>query len=145
MLLDTEIRLIDFGLATFQNEYHSPIVSTRCYRAPEIILGLGWSFPCDIWSVGCILVELLTGYALFDTRDDLEHLAMMEAVVGSRIDSHLVQTVKKMSRRNSGNSVSKYAHAPQPVYFVFTFVLTRLDFSKTASLTIPIQTRHQSL
>ena len=29
--------------------------------APEVILGLGWSFPCDIWSVGCILVELLTG------------------------------------------------------------------------------------
>ncbi|KJK84822.1 hypothetical protein H633G_11383 [Metarhizium anisopliae BRIP 53284] len=108
VLLDTEIRLIDFGLATFQNEYHSPIVSTRCYRAPEIILGLGWSFPCDIWSVGCILVELLTGYALFDTRDDLEHLAMMEAVVGSRINSHLIQTVKKMSRRNSGNSVSKF-------------------------------------
>ena len=41
-------------------------------RAPEIILGLGWSFPCDIWSLGCILVELLTGglcsmlcYAIF--------------------------------------------------------------------------------
>ncbi len=31
------------------------------FRAPEVILGLGWSFPCDIWSVGCILVELLSG------------------------------------------------------------------------------------
>ena len=30
-------------------------------RAPEVILGLGWTFPCDIWSVGCILVELATG------------------------------------------------------------------------------------
>ena len=36
-------------------------------RAPEVILGLGWSFPCDIWSVGCILVELATGVLLQDS------------------------------------------------------------------------------
>ncbi|KAF3075198.1 serine/threonine protein kinase, CMGC group [Trichoderma sp. SZMC 28012] len=108
VLLDTEIRLIDFGSATFQDEYHSSVVSTRHYRAPEIILGLGWSFPCDIWSIGCILVEFFTGDALFQTHDNLEHLAMMEAVVGSRIDTHLVQAVNKMSTRSGGNPASKY-------------------------------------
>lgn len=76
------VRLIDFGSATFDEDYHSSIVSTRHYRAPEIILGLGWSKPCDMWSLGCILVELLTGEALFQTHENLEHLAMMEAVVG---------------------------------------------------------------
>ncbi|GJN77187.1 dual specificity protein kinase kns1 [Purpureocillium lilacinum] len=108
VLLDTEIRLIDFGSATFQDEYHSSVVSTRHYRAPEIILGLGWSYPCDIWSIGCILVEFFTGDALFQTHDNLEHLAMMEAVVGRRIDSHLVQAVNKMSTRSGGNPASKY-------------------------------------
>lgn len=108
VLLDTEIRLIDFGSATFQDEYHSSVVSTRHYRAPEIILGLGWSFPCDIWSIGCILVEFYTGDALFQTHDNLEHLAMMEAVVGSRIDSNLVQSVNKMATRNAGNPAAKY-------------------------------------
>ncbi|CAK7215566.1 serine threonine protein kinase CMGC group [Sporothrix bragantina] len=107
VLLDTEIRLIDFGSATFQDEYHSSVVSTRHYRAPEIILGLGWSFPCDIWSIGCILVEFFTGDALFQTHDNLEHLAMMEAVCDGRIDSHLVQQVVK-STRNGGNPASKY-------------------------------------
>lgn len=107
VLLDTEIRLIDFGSATFQDEYHSSVVSTRHYRAPEIILGLGWSFPCDIWSIGCILVEFFTGDALFQTHENLEHLAMMENVVGSRIDSHLVTQVNKMTR-NGGNPASKY-------------------------------------
>lgn len=107
MLLDTEIRLIDFGSATFEDEYHSSVVSTRHYRAPEIILGLGWSFPCDIWSIGCILVEFFTGDALFQTHDNLEHLAMMEAVVGKRIDSHLVQSINKSSGRSNGNSASK--------------------------------------
>jgi dual-specificity kinase len=40
ILQSTEIRLIDFGSATFEQEYHSTVVSTRHYRAPEIILGL---------------------------------------------------------------------------------------------------------
>lgn len=36
----TDIRLIDFGSATFDHEHHSTIVSTRHYRAPEVILGM---------------------------------------------------------------------------------------------------------
>ncbi|KAK4661382.1 serine threonine protein kinase CMGC group [Podospora pseudopauciseta] len=107
VLLDTEIRLIDFGSATFQDEYHSSVVSTRHYRAPEIILGLGWSFPCDIWSIGCILVEFFTGDALFQTHDNLEHLAMMQAVVDANIDTHLVQSVNRQPR-NGTNPASRY-------------------------------------
>ncbi|PWN42491.1 kinase-like protein [Ceraceosorus guamensis] len=82
VLNNSEIRLIDFGSATFNNEYHSQVVSTRHYRAPEIILQMGWSYPCDAWSIGCILVEFYTGDALFQTHDNLEHLAMMEVVLG---------------------------------------------------------------
>jgi dual-specificity kinase len=107
VLLDTEIRLIDFGSATFQDEYHSSVVSTRHYRAPEIILGLGWSYPCDIWSIGCILVEFFTGDALFQTHDNLEHLAMMESVCGGRMDTHLIQQVNALAKRNGGNSAAK--------------------------------------
>jgi dual-specificity kinase len=108
VLLDTEIRLIDFGSATFQDEYHSSVVSTRHYRAPEIILGLGWTFPCDIWSIGCILVEFFTGDALFQTHDNLEHLAMMESVCGTKLDNHLITQVNAMSKRSGGNPASKY-------------------------------------
>ncbi|KAJ3554152.1 hypothetical protein NP233_g12483 [Leucocoprinus birnbaumii] len=86
ILHSTDIRLIDFGSATFESEYHSTVVSTRHYRAPEIILGLGWSFPCDAYSLGCILVEFYTGVALYQTHDNLEHLAMMEMVMGKMPD-----------------------------------------------------------
>ncbi|EJD06631.1 CMGC/CLK protein kinase [Fomitiporia mediterranea MF3/22] len=82
IVTNTDIRLIDFGSATFEDEYHSSVVSTRHYRAPEIILGLGWSYPCDAFSLGCILVEFYTGVAIFQTHDNLEHLAMMQAVMG---------------------------------------------------------------
>ncbi|XP_068669454.1 serine/threonine-protein kinase AFC1-like isoform X2 [Aristolochia californica] len=76
------IKLIDFGSTTFEHQDHSYVVSTRHYRAPEVILGLGWNYPCDLWSAGCILVELCSGEALFQTHENLEHLAMMERVLG---------------------------------------------------------------
>ncbi|XP_060646497.1 serine/threonine-protein kinase Doa isoform X4 [Drosophila nasuta] len=78
----TDVRLIDFGSATFDHEHHSTIVSTRHYRAPEVILELGWSQPCDVWSIGCILFELYLGITLFQTHDNREHLAMMERILG---------------------------------------------------------------
>ena len=68
LLRNPEIRLIDFGSATFDHEHHSTIVSTRHYRAPEVILELGWGAPCDVWSVGCIVFELATGITLFQVN-----------------------------------------------------------------------------
>ncbi|CAG0904631.1 unnamed protein product [Cyprideis torosa] len=76
------VRLIDFGSATFDHEHHSTIVSTRHYRAPEVILELGWSQPCDVWSIACIMFELYLGFTLFQTHHNREHLAMMERILG---------------------------------------------------------------
>ncbi|CAH1158453.1 unnamed protein product [Phyllotreta striolata] len=78
----TDVRLIDFGSATFDHEHHSTIVSTRHYRAPEVILELGWNQSCDVWSIGCILFELYLGITLFQTHDNREHLAMMQRILG---------------------------------------------------------------
>ncbi|KAG1358928.1 serine/threonine-protein kinase AFC2 [Cocos nucifera] len=96
------IKLIDFGSTTNDHHDHSYIVSTRHYRAPEVILGLGWNRPCDIWSVGCILVELCSGEVLFQTHENLEHLAMMERVLGplpqhmlKRADRHAEKYVRR--------------------------------------------------
>uniref|UniRef100_A0A915CZM8 Protein kinase domain-containing protein n=1 Tax=Ditylenchus dipsaci TaxID=166011 RepID=A0A915CZM8_9BILA len=81
---DATVRLIDLGSATFDHEHHSTIVSTRHYRAPEVILELGWSQPCDVWSIGCIMFELyMVCITLFQTHDNREHLAMMERILGA--------------------------------------------------------------
>jgi len=79
---ETETRLIDFGSATFDHEHHSTVVSTRHYRALEVILEFGWDKSCDLWSVGCILFELYSGFTLFQTHENKEHLAMMERILG---------------------------------------------------------------
>jgi dual-specificity kinase len=76
------IRIIDFGSSIWESQPHAKLIQTRHYRAPEVVLGMGWSFPCDLWSVGCILAELLTGHALFQTHDSREHLHIMARVLG---------------------------------------------------------------
>ena len=93
MVKNTEIRLIDFGSATFDYEHHSSIITTRHYRAPEVILGLGWDESCDVWSIGCIIFELFKGDALFQTHKDLEHLAMMKRILGP-FPKHLIKRSK---------------------------------------------------
>lgn len=78
----TRIKVIDFGGATYDDEKKSSVVNTRQYRAPEVILNTGWSMPSDIWSLGCILAELYQGELLFATHDNMEHLALMERIIG---------------------------------------------------------------
>jgi serine/threonine protein kinase len=76
--LPCKIRLCDLGGCCDERHSRSAIVSTRHYRSPEVILGLGWMFSTDMWSMGCIIFELATGRLLYDTHDNLEHLHLME-------------------------------------------------------------------
>ena len=79
---EADIVVIDFGGATYDDERKSSIVNTRQYRAPEVILNLGWSTPSDLWSAGCIVAELGKGELLFATHSNTEHLALIERAVG---------------------------------------------------------------
>mmetsp|Transcript_39076 Transcript_39076/g.103327 ORF Transcript_39076/g.103327 Transcript_39076/m.103327 type:complete len:191 (+) Transcript_39076:618-1190(+) len=82
------IKLIDFGAATWEKDVHATIIQTRHYRAPEVVMGMEWTFPCDMWSVACIVLELYEGKLTFDTHDTAQHLAMMERLCG-RIPEHM--------------------------------------------------------
>ncbi|KAM6994219.1 dual specificity protein kinase CLK2b isoform 1-T1 [Tautogolabrus adspersus] len=98
---DTSVRLVDFGSATFDHEHHSTVISTRHYRAPEVILELGWSHPCDVWSIGCILFEYYEGFTLYQTHDNKEHLAMMESILGP-IPQRMIQRSRKQKYFHRG-------------------------------------------
>ncbi|XP_057651357.1 serine/threonine-protein kinase Doa-like [Diorhabda carinulata] len=78
----SDIKLIDFGSAVTSNQPHPSIIQTRHYRAPEVIMCLGWNEACDVWSIGCMLLELYMGRTLFGMRNNIEHLAMMQKVFG---------------------------------------------------------------
>lgn len=79
----TRIKVIDFGGSVYDENKKSSVVNTRQYRAPEVILGCGWSMPSDLWSCGCILAELYQGDLLFATHDNHEHLALIEKVIST--------------------------------------------------------------
>lgn len=79
---NTDIRLIDFGFVTQDQNVHTEVITTRYYRAPEVILELGWSHPSDVWSAACVIVEIYFGSPLFDTHEDREHLGIMEKTLG---------------------------------------------------------------
>uniref|UniRef100_A0A0E0D5I3 non-specific serine/threonine protein kinase n=1 Tax=Oryza meridionalis TaxID=40149 RepID=A0A0E0D5I3_9ORYZ len=73
------LKLCDFGSAmSAGNNEITPYLVSRFYRAPEIILGLPYDHPLDMWSAGCCLSELYTGKILFDgsTNNDMLRLHM---------------------------------------------------------------------
>ena len=77
-----EIKLIDLGSAFFDSDPRASFVQSWSYRAPEVMLGLPYSFGIDIWSIGCILVELAVGRVLFRETTCPQMLASMESVLG---------------------------------------------------------------
>jgi dual-specificity kinase len=96
--LSFKVKLIDFGSATFNERHHTTTVSTRHYRAPEVLLRAGWSYPCDLWSVGTILIELFTGDALFQTHDEDEHLHMIERALKQPFPVDMVRDAEKIDK-----------------------------------------------
>ncbi|XP_057596962.1 mitogen-activated protein kinase 11 isoform X2 [Hippopotamus amphibius kiboko] len=77
-------RILDFGLARQADEEMTGYVATRWYRAPEITLNwMHYNQTVDIWSVGCIMAELLQGKALFPGNDYIDQLKRIMEVVGT--------------------------------------------------------------
>lgn len=76
------IKVIDFGSSCFEDEKVYTYVQSRFYRSPEVILGIPYNMAIDMWSLGCILAELHTGYPLFPGENEQEQLACIMEVKG---------------------------------------------------------------
>ena len=72
-------------------------IQSRFYRCPEVILGSSYGLGIDMWSLGCILAELWTGYPLFPGENEQEQLACIMEIFGPP-DRHIVErcTRKKL-------------------------------------------------
>lgn len=76
------IKVIDFGSSCYEHQRIYTYIQSRFYRAPEVILGAKYGMPIDMWSLGCILAELLTGYPLFPGEDEGDQLACIIELLG---------------------------------------------------------------
>ena len=103
-----EVKLADFGLArpldtSYRHDgYLTNAVSTRWYRAPELLLGTAsYTNAVDIWSVGCVLAEfLLRGTTLFpgvNDTDQLQRICHMLGVMPRNVRNSFGEDVKVLS------------------------------------------------
>jgi len=83
------VQIADLGNATWVNHHFTDDIQTRQYRCPEVLLGARWGPSADIWSVACVLFELLAGGDyLFDPQagsrysKDEDHIAQIIELVG---------------------------------------------------------------
>ncbi|XP_022045319.1 mitogen-activated protein kinase 12 isoform X2 [Acanthochromis polyacanthus] len=81
---DCELKILDFGLARQADSEMTGYVVTRWYRAPEVILSwMHYTQTVDIWSVGCIMAEMLQGKPLLKGSDHLDQLTEIMKLTGT--------------------------------------------------------------
>ncbi|EMD41946.1 hypothetical protein CERSUDRAFT_110500 [Gelatoporia subvermispora B] len=107
----------DFGHARSIVPGQSGIAQPYALRAPEVILGLPWGPPIDIWTVGCLMFELATGQWLFspDVATDLPrevvHLSQMVQRIG---DAHDEATLKRFGEQVGVKDIDKLSNYAIP-------------------------------
>lgn len=76
------IKVIDFGSSCYEHQRVYTYIQSRFYRAPEVILGGKYGMPIDMWSLGCIIAELLTGCPLVPGEDEGDQLSCIIELLG---------------------------------------------------------------
>lgn len=96
---DCTLKILDFGLArtACTNFMMTPYVVTRYYRAPEVILGMKYKENVDIWSVGCIMGEMIKGSVIFQGTDHIDQWNKVIEILGTpslEFMNRLMETVR---------------------------------------------------
>jgi len=85
------VRLADFGSCIVEGSgYLNDYIVTRPYRPPEVMLGLCLTSAVDIWSVGCVIMELILGQTLFSSTDHFQLITTMVETLGMP-SNHFIQ------------------------------------------------------
>lgn len=101
------IKVIDFGSSCYEHQRIYTYIQSRFYRAPEVVLGARYGMPIDMWSFGCILAELLTGYPLFPGEDEGDQLACVIELLGMPPEK-LIESSKRAKNFISSKGYPRY-------------------------------------
>lgn len=101
------IKVIDFGSSCYEQQRIYTYIQSRFYRAPEVIMGAQYSMPIDMWSFGCILAELYTGYPIFPGEDEGDQLACIIETIGVP-DQRLLEGSKRAKNFISSQGYPRY-------------------------------------
>jgi len=76
------IKLVDFGSSCQLGQRIYQYIQSRFYRSPEVLLGIPYDLAIDMWSLGCILVEMHTGEPLFSGANEIDQMNKIVEVLG---------------------------------------------------------------
>ncbi|XVF20187.1 hypothetical protein REPUB_Repub11eG0176200 [Reevesia pubescens] len=117
-----DLKICDFGLArpTAENEFMTEYVVTRWYRAPELLLNSSdYTAAIDVWSVGCIFLELMNRQPLFPGKDHVHQMRLLTELLGTPTESDLGFLRNEDARRYIRQLP---AHPRQPLANIFPHV-----------------------
>lgn len=89
------IKIIDFGSSCYESEKVYTYIQSRFYRSPEVILGMVYNQRIDVWSLGCIVAELITGHPLFMGENEQEQIACIMEIFGVPEKSMIAQCSRR--------------------------------------------------
>ncbi|CAJ0944243.1 unnamed protein product [Ranitomeya imitator] len=102
-LMPEEHEVFD-GLSAGPCDYYTDYVATRWYRAPELLVGdTQYGPPVDVWAIGCVFAELLSGVPLWPGKSDVDQLYLIRKSLGDLIPRH--QQVFSTNQFFSGVSI----------------------------------------
>ncbi|KAJ7268738.1 kinase-like domain-containing protein [Mycena haematopus] len=81
-LQSPQIKVIDFGSACHERQTVYTYIQSRFYRSPEVLLGMAYTASVDMWSLGCIAVELFLGLPLFPGTSEYNQLTRIIEMLG---------------------------------------------------------------
>eukprot|EP00798_Chlamydomonas_sp_ICE-L_P015743 gene15743-21864_t len=118
--------MVDLRNACWTYKQFTTDIQTRQYRSPEVILGAKYSTPCDLWSLACMLFEMVTGDLLFEPKSgrdydrDEDHLALFMELLG-RLPRRLAERGK--FSRDFFNRNGELRHIPSLKFWPMQDVL----------------------
>ncbi|EJU04052.1 kinase-like protein [Dacryopinax primogenitus] len=81
-LQSPQIKVIDFGSACHERQTVYTYIQSRFYRSPEVLLGMSYTASIDMWSLGCIVVELFLGLPLFPGTSEFNQMTRIVEMLG---------------------------------------------------------------
>jgi hypothetical protein len=142
-----KVKLVDLGNACWIDRHFTDDIQTRQYRSPETILGSKYDTSADMWSLACIVFELLTGDLLFDPQTgkhwdrDEDHLAMIAELMGDfprKVSGQGKRSSQYFTKKGDFRNIHNLKYWPLRVVFRDKYLFSEEDAAAAAQFLEPM-------
>ncbi|KAH9826440.1 Protein kinase dsk1 [Teratosphaeria destructans] len=141
------VKIADLGNACWVGHHFTNDIQTRQYRSPEVILGAKWGASTDVWSMACMVFELITGDYLFDPQSgtkygkDDDHIAQIIELLGTFPKSLCISgkwSQEIFNRKGELRNIHRLRHWALPDVLREKYHFSVEESRKTAEFLLPM-------